>query len=151
VPDRADYVFVRPNGKPYRPNSTYLRAEAWENPDGYGGETHGTVVIGTLNPDEAWSLAYQACNFWYGEADTYGLGEVTVGWWRAKYGLDGLAWLPDDERGQPGVMFTWMELDLSTMNWCGFCLIPVPSSEEPLHEPGCPTLDPTTNRGETHG
>ena len=31
-------------------------------------------------------------------------------------------------------------LDISEMNWCGFCLIPVPSGQEPPHKPNCPTL-----------
>lgn len=31
-------------------------------------------------------------------------------------------------------------LDYSEMNWCGFCLIPVPSGVEPPHNRGCPTL-----------
>lgn len=31
-------------------------------------------------------------------------------------------------------------LDYSEMNWCGFCLITVPSGIEPLHNVDCPTL-----------
>ncbi len=56
----------------------------------------------------------------------------------------------NDERGFPHDVECecWChELDLSEMNWCGFCLIPVPSGHEPPHNPNCPTLD----QGETHG
>lgn len=37
-------------------------------------------------------------------------------------------------------LIAFAELDYSEMNWCGFCLIPVPSGVEPLHNVDCPTL-----------
>jgi hypothetical protein len=146
VPERADYVFVRPNGKPYRPRVTTLRARAWENLD--GDQAQGVIVFGTLNPSEARQLAYDSCNYWYGDADSYGLADAAPGWWRDTFTYAGRAWVEDGDRGVPGVMFTWAEMDISTMDWCGFCLIPVQTGQKVSHWPSCPTLDPTADEGE---
>lgn len=99
------------------------------------------VVFGTLDSDEAWLLGWQACNGWYGDADCYGLIDPTPGWWRDSYAVEGRAWVEDPDRGAPGVMFTWAETDvMRDMNWCGFCLIPVPAGQQTPHKPDCPTL-----------
>lgn len=138
---RADYVFVRPNGKPYRPRITHLRAQSWENCGNYDEEARGVLVLGTLNPDEARVLAWTACNSWYGDADHYVLTQAKPGWWRDSYAALGRAWVEDEDRGAPGVMFTWAEADvMHDMSWCGFCLIPVPRGQAPAHKPNCPTL-----------
>lgn len=105
----ADYVFVRPNGKPYRPRTTELRARAWENHGGFAEDCAGVIVLGTLNVEEARPLAQSSAEAWYGDADTFRLIEPASGWWRDSFTAEGRAWIPDGERGAPGVMFTWAE------------------------------------------
>ncbi len=62
----ADYVFVRPNGKPYRPRTESLRAcVAWENHGGHDDDSCGVIVFGTLSPDEAHAFALESAAYWF--------------------------------------------------------------------------------------
>lgn len=101
----TDHLFTRPNGKPYRPRTSGLRAHAWENP----GDSRGVVVIGTLDPEQAMPLGWESAAYWYGDADTSQLVAPRPGWWRDGYdGRHEPAWIRDDDRGAPGVMFAWV-------------------------------------------
>ncbi len=100
----ADYVFVRPNGKPYRPRTDKLRARAWENHGDLDGDSCGVVVLGTLNAEEAQKFALESAVYWYG----FGVvSEPVSGWWRDAIERGERRWVEDDVRGAPGVMFTW--------------------------------------------
>jgi hypothetical protein len=130
----ADHVFARPNGRRYRPRDPRLRARAWENP-GYNG-AYGVLVLGTLNPDEAWNLAQEWADFWYGDPDSHRLTEPCPGWWRDGYGQRGeRTWVVDDDRGRPGVMFTWALIDAGYPFTAG--IRPCENEREPDGEP-CP-------------
>ncbi len=100
-------VVTRPNGKPYRPRTNSLRAQAWEN-HGHD-ERAGVIVFGTLNPDEARSLAQESAAYWYGDADCNQLTDPGPGWYRDGFVNGERTWIQDAERGAPGVMFTWAE------------------------------------------
>ncbi len=102
-------VMVRPNGRTYRPRRPGLRVQAWENRDNTGDERAGVIVFGTLDPDKARALALEMCTYWYGDADAYQLGDPTPGWWRNTFRYAGRTWVPDEQRGSAGVMFTWTE------------------------------------------
>lgn len=100
----ADYVFVRPNGKPYRPRTDKLRARAWENLGGFDGDSCGVIVFGTLDPDEARAFAADSVAYWYGAG---AVEQPESGWWRDAFQRGERTWIEDDQRGAPGVMFTW--------------------------------------------
>ncbi len=100
----ADYVFVRPNGKPYRPRTDKLRAHAWENHGNHDQEAAGVIVFGTLNAEEAQTFARESAVYWHGAGT---VGEPISGWWRDSVERGERTWIEDDERGAPGVMFTW--------------------------------------------
>lgn len=104
-------TMVRPDGRTYRPRKPGLRARAWENRDNVGEESAGVIVFGTLDPDEARSLAQDSCAAWYGDADSFHLAEATPGWWRDSFAYAGRTWIEDEQRGAPGVMFTWAGRD----------------------------------------
>lgn len=94
-------AFTRPDGRTYRPRKQGLRAHAWEN-DHPG--SYGVIVLGTNAPETAQAFADQCGASWYGE------GRATAaqtGWWRDGYDSHGRAWIVDERRGVPGVMFTW--------------------------------------------
>ncbi len=101
------HVFVRPNGKPYRPRTSGLRARAWENPESYE-QSAGVIVFGTLNPDEAHAFALVSAGYWFGTGE---VNEPVSGWWRDGFDRGERTWVADGERGAPGVMFTWGERD----------------------------------------
>lgn len=100
-------VFIRPNGKTYRPRKPGLRARAWEN-DGYDGRA-GVIVFGTLTPDAARRFAGEAAAYWFGDADTFEVCDPSPGWWRDGFTVAGRTWVEHAGRGAPGVMFTWSE------------------------------------------
>ncbi len=102
-------AMTRPDGRTYRPRKPGLRARGWENPDPTGDESAGVVVFGTLDPDEARTLAQESCEAWYGDPDLYQLTEPKASWWRDGFTYAGRAWIEDEQRGAPGVMFTWGE------------------------------------------
>ena len=93
----AGDVITRPNGKPYRPRTTELRAHAWE-----GEYDCGVVVFGTLDPDRARSFAAAMCDHWYGMPVAV---DSRPGWYRDGFRYGERAWVRDEERGAPGVMF----------------------------------------------
>lgn len=92
-------VFVRPNGKPYRPRRPGLLAHRpWES------ETAaGVIILGTLDPGTAHPAAVEACHYWYEDATA---GRPEPGWWRYGFWWGEPTWLDDPRRGRPGVMFT---------------------------------------------
>lgn len=98
---------VRPDGRTYRPRTPGLRVHAWEN-EGPPDDDHGCIVLGTLNPDgPARTLAHSSCAHWYGDAHRNNISAGTPGWWRKGYDRTGSAWISDECRGAPGVMYTW--------------------------------------------
>lgn len=102
-------VFIRPSGKLYRPRTCKLRAQAWEDAHPLPGLA-GVIVFGTLDPDTARRFAQESAAYWFGDAGTFDVSEPRPGWWRTGYERRGeRAWIEDDERGAPGVMFTWAE------------------------------------------
>jgi hypothetical protein len=100
----TDYVFVRPNGKPYRPRTGNLRARAWENHGGHDDDSCGVIVFGTLNAEEAQAFALESGAHWFGAGI---VTEPVSGWWRDAIERGDRRWVEDDVRGAPGVMFTW--------------------------------------------
>lgn len=102
----ADVLLIRPDGRTYRPRREGLRAHAWENDD-----DNGCIVFGTLDPEAARDLARRACADWFGDADSFEPTNPTPGWWRDGFGAYGRTWIEDDQKGAPGVMFTWAESD----------------------------------------
>lgn len=96
--------FVRPNGRPYRSRKPGLRAHAWDNEGVYDDEGCGVIVFGTLDPDEARPLAESSAVHWFGAGT---VDQPTPGWWRDGFKLGERSWRRDDEKGAPGVMFTW--------------------------------------------
>jgi hypothetical protein len=100
----ADYVFVRANGKPYRPRTNKLRARAWENHGGHDDDSCGVIVFGTLNAEEAQKFALESAAHWFG---TGAVQRPESGWWRDAFQRGERTWIEDAERGAPGVMFTW--------------------------------------------
>jgi hypothetical protein len=100
----ADYVFVRPNGKPYRPRTDKLRARAWENQGGHDDDSCGVIVFGTLSVEEAQTFARESAAHWFGVGT---VAEPVSGWWRDAIERGERRWVGDDIRGAPGVMFTW--------------------------------------------
>lgn len=99
----ADYVFVRPNGKPYRPRTDKLRARAWEN-SGSPDDACGVIIFGTLNVEEAQAFAAESAAHWFGAGI---VAEPVSGWWRDAIERGERRWVGDEVRGAPGVMFTW--------------------------------------------
>lgn len=102
----SDAIPTRPNGRPYRPRKSGLRARAWEN-DGHD-DACGVIVFGTLDPEKARPLALDSAAHWYGK------GVVTdpgPGWYRDAFERGERTWVIDEESGAPGVMFTWEESD----------------------------------------
>jgi hypothetical protein len=104
----VDYVFVRPNGRPYRPRTDKLRARAWENQGQWDDDSCGVVVFGTLNADEARSFATESAVYWYGPGS---VREPRSGWWRVAIRQNEQVWVEDEIRGAPGVRFTWEPSD----------------------------------------
>lgn len=94
---KENTVIERPNGKPYRPRKTELRAHAYENEDDCG-----VIVFGTLDPDRARPFAEQVCNHWYGMPQAV---DPQPGWYRDGFVYGERRWIPDEKRGAPGVMF----------------------------------------------
>lgn len=94
-------VYIRPDGRTYRPRRTGLRAVSWENdyPNDYG-----LIILGTLDPDRAETFATESGTYWYGEGKAT---SARPGWWRDGYDWTGRAWITDEQRGAPGVWFTW--------------------------------------------
>jgi hypothetical protein len=89
----------RPDGRPYRPRTTALRAHAWENPD-----TCGLVITGTLNSQAAHDHACRAGAYWYGDGTPT---DPQPGWYRKAIQRGEPIWVIDDKRGMPGVYYTW--------------------------------------------
>jgi hypothetical protein len=90
---------TRPNGRTYRPRKPGLRAHAWENPD-----ECGVIIFGTLDPEQAKTFADQSCAYWYGS------GAATnpePGWFRDVFRRGERRFEVDEQRGAPGVYFTW--------------------------------------------
>ncbi len=98
------YVFVRPDGRPYRPRKSGLRARAWENHGCGDEEGSGVIVFGTLNPDEARRFALESATYWFGTGTVH---QPISGWWRDSFDQGERRWVEDEQRGAPGVMFTW--------------------------------------------
>ncbi|MFD6770615.1 hypothetical protein ACFWC6_30830 [Micromonospora chalcea] len=90
-------MITRPNGKPYRPRKPGLRAHAYENEDDCG-----VIVFGTLDPEQARPFAAEMCNHWYGMPMAV---NPAPGWYRNGFRDGERAWIPDEQRGAPGVMF----------------------------------------------
>ena len=80
--------------------------------DGHN-ERQGVLVLGTLNPEEARPLAAESAAFWFGK-DGCELTRPVSGWWRDGFTYAGRSWVEDEERGAPGVMFTWDWVDAGT-------------------------------------
>lgn len=93
---------TRPDGKPYHPRSNNLRVKAWGD-DAPPGDC-GVIVFGTLDPDRARPLAQQACAHWY---ESSGVQDPRPGWYRDAYDRGERRWIEDDQRGAPGVTYTW--------------------------------------------
>jgi hypothetical protein len=102
-------TMTRPDGRAYRPRKPGLRVHAWENPGNFDDERAGVIVLGTLDPDEARQIAQDACASWYGDADSFRLADPGPGWYRDGFVRGERAWIEDEQRGTPGVMFTWAE------------------------------------------
>lgn len=102
--DKTD-VITRPNGKPYRPRSSGLRAHAWE-----GEDDGGVIVFGTLDPDRARPLAAEVCAHWYGMPVVL---DPAPGWYRDGFEYGERRWIRDEERGAPGVMFRAVDAPLA--------------------------------------
>lgn len=100
-----EQVLTRPDGRPYRPRKTSLRARAWEN-HGYLDDGSGVIIFGTLSPDEAQRFALEAAEHWFGPGS---VGQPAPGWWRDTFDRGERCWVQDGRRGAPGVMFTWTE------------------------------------------
>ncbi|MCX5066747.1 hypothetical protein OOJ91_12910 [Micromonospora lupini] len=90
-------VIARPNGKAYRPRKAGLRARPWEDDSGCG-----VVVFGTLDPDRARRFAGEMCAYWY---DLPAVVNPQPGWYRDGFRYGERAWVRDEKRGAPGVMF----------------------------------------------
>lgn len=97
----TDTTLTRPNGKPYRPRKPGLRTRPWGNDDT---DRHGVVVLGTLDPEEAHPQAAEWIMYWHDTECRPAHPEP--GWYRDGYDHTGPAWIIDEKRGAPGVMFT---------------------------------------------
>lgn len=101
----------RPDGRVYRSRSSGLRVRVWDNEArGFEKDQAGCIVFGTLDPiGVVADLARTACAHWFGDGDLFEVAEPRSGWWRDGYDGYGRAWIQDEQRGAPGVMFTWRE------------------------------------------
>ncbi len=107
--DRPGRTVTRPNGKVYRPRKLGLRYVAWTNDPEPG---RGVIVLGLL--DDRYPVREHAAGlaaYWFDEPrGHYDLTNPQPGWWRDAYDRRGeRAWIRDDVRGAPGIMYTWTE------------------------------------------
>jgi hypothetical protein len=96
----------RPNGKPYRPRS--IRTAVWEDDDAWSEWRGGAVVMGTHDVEAARPLATAAIRRHF-DAELVA-ANPEVGWWRLSFHFGELRWMPDEQRGPAGVMFTAVEV-----------------------------------------
>lgn len=95
-------TFTRPDGRTYRPRNPSRRILVpLDAADGTGA---CCLIIGTLDPTEAKGSADALLRWVTGDTTAYATNPQP-GWWRDGYGLDGRAWVVDDRRGRPGIMF----------------------------------------------
>lgn len=102
-------MITRPDGRPYRPRTPGLRYQAWTNDPEPG---RGVIVLGLL--DDRYPVREHASGlaaYWFDESrHDYTLTDPQPGWWRNAYRHRGeRAWVRDERRGAPGVMYTWTE------------------------------------------